>query len=85
MTVVAADFDTVYRQPFVMGPIPYQYAPKCKAPACFIGSYAPITHAGQMGPFWVNTFFLQPNRKSEIAGPVTFTATMYNNMACSKS
>ena len=68
--LLASDFDTVYQTPFVMGPAPYQFQPKCKAPTCFIGSYAPITPAGYMGPFWVNTYFLQSDRKKEIAGPV---------------
>jgi hypothetical protein len=74
------DFDTAYNVPIIMGPMPSQYAPKCNAPTCFIGSYAPITYAGDVGPFWVNTFFLQPNRRKEIAGPVTFTASMWDSM-----
>ena len=36
----------------------------------FVGSYPPITPAGQDGGFFVNTYFLQPDRKSELAGPV---------------
>ena len=64
--LVAADFDEVY--------IPKNtckyYRPECKAPSCFIGSYPPVTPAGQMGPFFVNTYFLRPDRKSELAGPV---------------
>ena len=37
----------------------------------FVGSYPPVTPAGQMGAFFVNTYYLQPNRKLELAGPVT--------------
>lgn len=36
----------------------------------FIGSYPPVTPAGQQGGFFTNTYFLQPDRKSELAGPV---------------
>ena len=51
-------------------PSPFMKGPKCQAPDCFIGSYAPITPAGEMGPFFVNSYMLQPNRKVEIVGPV---------------
>jgi hypothetical protein len=37
----------------------------------FIGSYAPVTPAGEMGPFFVNTYLLQPTRKMEVVGTVT--------------
>ena len=46
------------------------FVPDCTAPACFIGSYPPVTPAGQMGPFLVNTYYLQADRKLELAGPV---------------
>jgi hypothetical protein len=36
----------------------------------FIGSYPPVTPPGQDNGFFVNTYFLQPDRKSELAGPV---------------
>ena len=36
----------------------------------FIGSYPPVTPAGQQGGFFTNTYFLQPDRKSELTGPV---------------
>lgn len=36
----------------------------------FIGSYPPVTPAGQEGLYFVNTYFLQPNRKLELAGTV---------------
>jgi len=68
--MIGSDFDTAYDIPLVMGPAPHQYEPECKAPGCFVGSYAPITPAGYMGPFWVNTYYLQGDRKRELAGPV---------------
>lgn len=68
--MIGSDFDTAYNIPFIMGPVPRQYEPECKAPGCFVGSYAPITPAGYMGPFWVNTYYLQGDRKRELAGPV---------------
>lgn len=43
------------------------HAPKRPA---FVGSYPPVTPAGQKGGFFTNTYFLQPDRKSELAGPV---------------
>ena len=76
--LLAADFDTAYDKPFIMGPIPYQYKPVCKAPECFIGSYPPVTPAGYMGPFFVNTYFLQPDRKRELAGPVIIRSDFLN-------
>ncbi len=42
----------------------------CSPPDCFIGSYPPITPAGEMGPFFVNTYLLQPNRRMEVVGTV---------------
>jgi hypothetical protein len=60
-----ADFDEVYdSKPQNVEEIP------CKAPACFVGSYAPITPAGKSGPFHVNTYLLQPDRKFETFGTV---------------
>jgi hypothetical protein len=43
----------------------------CKAPECFVGSYPPVAKAGEMGPFFVNTYLLQPNRKFETVGTVS--------------
>lgn len=37
----------------------------------FIGSYPQIAKSGENGPFMVNTYLLQPNRKMETLGPVT--------------
>jgi hypothetical protein len=42
----------------------------CKPPACFVGSYPPVTRAGEQGPFFVNTYLLQPDRKFETFGTV---------------
>lgn len=60
-----ADFDTVYSAPTMSAPLP-GYTPDAKP--SFIGSYCPITPAGQMGPFMVNTYFLRDDRKSELFG-----------------
>jgi len=51
-------------------PSPFMKGPRRQSGPCFVGSYAPITPAGEMGPFFVNSYMLQPNRKKEIAGPV---------------
>ncbi|AET43602.1 hypothetical protein MPWG_00113 [Micromonas pusilla virus PL1] len=60
-----ADFNEVYaNKPQNVEKIP------CEPPACFVGSYAPVAKAGETGPFFVNTYLLQPNRKMEVAGPV---------------
>jgi hypothetical protein len=59
-----ADFDKVFsdKNPHV------DLGPKCSPPECFKGSYAPVTKAGNAGPFHVNTYLLQPNRKEECGG-----------------
>ena len=43
----------------------------CKPPACFVGSYPPVAKAGEQGPFFVNTYLLQPDRKFETFGTVS--------------
>jgi hypothetical protein len=43
----------------------------CKAPQCFVNSYAPVSKPGEIGTFHNNTYFLQPNRKFELAGAVS--------------
>jgi|TARA_B110000503_G_scaffold47190_1_gene76885 hypothetical protein len=43
----------------------------CKPPACFVGSYPPVSKPGEVGPFFVNTYLLQPDRKFETLGPAT--------------
>jgi hypothetical protein len=64
--LVAADLDEAYAPKNTC----QYYRPECNAPSCFIGSYPPVTPAGHMGPFFVNTYFLRPDRKSELVGPV---------------
>jgi hypothetical protein len=66
--ILAADLDEAFAP--LKTPSPFMKGPQCQPPDCFIGSYAPITPAGEMGPFFVNSYMLQPNRKAEIAGPV---------------
>ena len=75
--MIGADFDTAYNEPILMAPVPSQYQPRCKAPTCFIGSYPPITHAGYMGNFFVNTYYLEGDRKRELAGPVIINSAMF--------
>jgi len=66
-----SNFDEAYNsQTKKLPPQPIYPKPACTPPACFIGSYPPVTPAGQMGPFFVNTYFLRPDRKAELAGPV---------------
>jgi hypothetical protein len=64
-----ADFDEVYANK----PTNVEQNP-CKAPACFVGSYAPVAKAGQEGPFFVNTYLLQKDRKFETFGTVKVTS-----------
>ena len=60
-----ADFDEVYaNKPQNVEQIP------CQAPACFVGSYAPVSKAGEEGPFFNNTYLLQKDRKFETFGTV---------------
>tara|TARA_R110000772_G_scaffold98735_1_gene198235 strand:+ start:240 stop:467 length:228 start_codon:yes stop_codon:yes gene_type:complete len=61
-----ADFNEVYASK----PPTYEEIP-CQPPTCFVGSYPPVTKAGEMGPFFVNTYLLQPNRKFETFGTVS--------------
>jgi hypothetical protein len=62
-----ADFDEIYANK----PQNVEVKPSCQAPACFVNSYAPVAKPGQDGPFFVNTYLTQPNRKKEVAGVVT--------------
>jgi hypothetical protein len=60
-----ADFDKVFaNKPSNLEKLP------CKAPTCFVGSYAPISKPGELGAFNVNTYLLQPDRKMEVVGTV---------------
>jgi len=53
----------------------------CEPPNCFVGSYPPVPKAGEVGPFNVNTYLLQPNRKFEVIGPVTVRSEDINRMS----
>ncbi len=57
-----SDFDT---KPDVIEDIP------CKPPACFVGSYPPVSKPGETGPYFVNTYLTQPDRRFETLGPAT--------------
>jgi hypothetical protein len=71
-----ADFDEAYaNKPDNVDEI------KCAPPACFVGSYAPVAKAGEEGPFFVNTYLLQPNRKMETVGTVTVRSA---DLSCRK-
>ncbi|MAT62345.1 MAG: hypothetical protein CL881_00950 [Dehalococcoidia bacterium] len=61
-----ADFNEVYASK----PPTHEEIP-CQPPACFVGSYAPVAKVGEEGPFYVNTYLLQPNRKFETFGTVS--------------
>ena len=76
-----SDFDEAYSQP--INPQGFnQLKPVCEAPDCFIASYPPVTSAGGVGPFFVNTYFLQPDRKRELSGAVAVTANTYKKNGC---
>jgi hypothetical protein len=76
--MIGADFDKAYRKPILMAPVPSQFQPACKpSNACFIGSYPPITHAGYVGPYFVNTYYLEGDRKRELGGPVVINSAMF--------
>lgn len=71
-----SDFDEAYsQQPIGQGF--NQIKTACEAPDCFIASYPPITPAGNTGPFFVNTYFLRPDRSQELTGAVAVTANEY--------
>ena len=67
------DFDCAYSNN-MLGLPPPVVKPPCSPPSCFVGSYVPVTYAGDRGPFLVNTYFLQPNRIMELSGgPIPIT------------
>lgn len=66
--IQGADFDQAFG-PVAQAPWPAG-VPKCSPPACFVASYPPVTPAGQVGPFFVNSYFLRPDRARELGGPV---------------
>ena len=60
-----ADFDEAYNgKPTNVEQIP------CQPPACFVGSYAPVSKPGEEGRFFNNTYLLQKDRKFETFGTV---------------
>ena len=60
-----AYFDEVYaNKPTNVEQIP------CQPPACFVGSYAPVSKPGEEGRFFNNTYLLQKDRKFETFGTV---------------
>ena len=71
-----SDFNEAYaNKPNNVEPIP------CKAPECFVGSYPPVAKAGEPGPFFVNTYLLQSDRKFETVGTV---AVRSGDLECKK-
>jgi hypothetical protein len=63
-----ADFATAYNAP-TENIVDVPSYPPLQRPL-FPASHVPSTPAGKMGPFLVNTYFLQDDRKSELIGPV---------------
>ena len=64
-----ADFDEAYaNKPKNVEQIP------CQPPACFVGSYAPVSKPGEEGRFFNNTYLLQKDRKFETFGTVKVTS-----------
>ena len=64
-----ADFDQAYNgKPTNVEQIP------CQPPACFVGSYAPVSKPGEEGRFFNNTYLLQKDRKFETFGTVKVTS-----------
>ena len=53
-------------------------------PPIFATSYPPITPTGEMGDFFVNTYFLRPDRRQEIHGPVSVRHLKVMNTCNSK-
>ncbi len=75
--LVAAKFPQTYEASYPNIP-QFNYTPVCDPPKCFIASYPPVTPAGQTGPFFVNTYFLQNDRKRELGGPVPLRSSRCN-------
>ena len=75
--LVAANFPQSYEVPFTNIP-QFHYTPECAPPKCFIASYPPVTPAGKVGTFFVNTYFLQSDRKRELGGPVPLRSSRCN-------
>ena len=75
--LVTANFPQSYDVPFTNIP-QFHYTPECNPPKCFIASYPPVTPAGHVGPFFVNTYFLQTDRVRELGGPVSLRSSRCN-------
>jgi hypothetical protein len=71
-----SDFDEAYAVQ-KQGNVFNQMKPVCSPPNCFIASYPPTTSAGEIGPFFVNTYFLRPDRRQELSGAVAVTSNSY--------
>ena len=71
-----ADLDQAFGAP---PSTPTTYAPHCQPPTCFVASYPPVTPAGHTGPFFVNTYFLRPDRIRELGGPVPIRSNDIKN------
>jgi hypothetical protein len=70
------EFDKAYSK----GPDTIDMIP-CDPPSCFVGSYAPVTKAGEEGSFYVNTYLLQPDRRMETLGTATVRSS---DLSCKK-
>lgn len=68
-TTEYADFDEAYRVSHA--PPVFLPPPVLRPGQGFINSYPIVTPAGQNGDYFVNTYYLQPNRKAELVGPVS--------------
>jgi hypothetical protein len=68
----AADFETVYTEKSTNK--------EKRPPTTMIGSYPPVSKAGEHGLYNVNTYLLQPDRKFETLGPATVRSEQINSL-----
>jgi len=61
-----SDFDS-----FKSKPDHEDFSPKCQAPTCFVGTYAPVSKPGVQGDFYNNSYLLGDGRKFETVGAVS--------------
>lgn len=73
-----ANFDEVYNKDMKV-----YFKTSYPAPL-FATSYPQVTPAGEMGDFFVNTYFLRPDRRQEIPGPVPVRHLKVMNVCNSK-
>lgn len=66
MTLSPVEFSSFDSKPYSADEITCQSSGNC-----FIASYPPVTKPGQDGPFYVNTYLTQNDRKFETLGPAT--------------